>query len=194
MAHENYLMLISQSLDGELATEEKHRLDAHIDECAHCADMWTNLAVVHHAFSAPVMAAPKIDLTAAVMARVETYESRKRYHPYLWAGLALLSTLTALSLAAPTLFFVLGLQNNVMDWPIVGTLITNVAKGFALIVAGASFAMDALLAWFNYLFTDPVALAVVLTALTSVSIYIGVRETMKVTRQSQLAAQAVSVQ
>ncbi len=189
MAHDSYLLMISQSFDEILPEEDQEVLFDHMRSCAMCAATWTRMNALDRVLSAQIEVMPPLDFTASVMMRVSTYQERRKWYPWMVATLIVLSLLAGISLLAPTLFFSLGLYRTAATWPAVGRAVAAVAVGFADLVRVASFLMDALLDWLSLLSHDPVTLGVVVAALVSVSTYIGLRETLKATSTSEAFSQ-----
>ena len=185
MAHDSYLLMISQSFDEALSEEDQTALFDHMRSCALCADTWTRMNALDRALTAQIHVMPPSDFVANVMMRVSTYQERRKWYPWMVATLIVLSLLAGISLLAPTLFFSLGLYRTAATWPAVGRAVAVVAVGFGELVRIASFLMDALLDWLSLLSHDPVTLGVVVAALVIVSTYIGLRETIKATRTNE---------
>jgi hypothetical protein len=78
-----------------------------------------------------------------------------------------------------------GFAQAAAEWPVVGSVVVVVANGFGVLVAAATAISRVLLAWLTFVTTNPIALAVVIAALVIASTYIGLREAMKVVRQSE---------
>jgi anti-sigma factor RsiW len=183
-------MMMSLSLDGLLDEQDEQELFNHVGTCEACADLWDRMSLVQVMFSRPVEAVPPVNLTARVMARVETHEAGRRWYPLLIGVLVASSVVAALTIALPILFFALGLHSVVASWPVAGLVLSYGLQIFAVAQAVAAIAVDALTGWIGYVFSDPVAMTVVLTALVLASTWIGLLEGFKAVRLSRAAQQA----
>ncbi len=190
MAHNSYELMISLALDGLLETEEEQELHQHLMACNACADVWRRMLLVDSMMVRPPQAAPPANFAAQVMARVEAYETRQQWQPWLIVVLGIASVIAALSLALPFAFFGLGLQHTLAEWPVVGTLLGYALHVFGLAVNGATLAADALTDWLRYVTGNPVALAVVVGALALASTWIGLLEGLKATRMASAPQQS----
>jgi len=109
-------------LDGELAGEEKRRLEEHLAVCARCGDELKALEEVGFLLSEVPLSSPQPGFTARVMARLAQREARRRLArvaPALVAVSLMLASLALLSVvgllipwwsvvAAPTTLIELG--------------------------------------------------------------------------------------
>jgi hypothetical protein len=188
MAHDPYLLMISMSFDEMLSPEEQEDLNLHMRSCAHCAEMWSRMNAFDRLLSSQIEVGPSVNFVANMMRRVETYQVRRRWTPWMVAVLVVLSLLASMSLAAPALFFSLGLNQNVANWPITASFIQTAGSVLGWVLDSASFATNALIDWLYFLVSTPAALAVVVAALVFVSIYIGMREGIKATAAYQQQA------
>ncbi len=184
MAHDSYQLLISLSFDGLLDDEEQDTLYQHMRTCAMCAETWTRMNSLDRLLSLQPQAAPSVNFAAKVMQRVQTYETRRRLHPWMLVMLAILSLLSGVSIAVPVTILAVGPQTITARYPLFGAILSMLARGFETVVEAATWATDMLLSWFKFLTGDPAALAVVITGLVLASIYIGLRESLKAMRQS----------
>lgn len=180
--HDSYQLLISLSLDEMLSPEEQEDLNKHLRECAFCAQTWANMNSFDRFLSVQPEIMPPLNFAANVMMRVEMMQMRKRWTPWMIATLVVFSILASLSLAWPSLIFVLGLDQRIAEWPITATLIATVGDVLGTAIMVATFAVDALIMWVNFLASNPYALGVVISALVVSSTYIGLREAMKAGR------------
>jgi predicted anti-sigma-YlaC factor YlaD len=190
MAHNPYEVLISLSLDGLLDPTEAEELEQHLQTCEACADLRERMALVDVMFAAPPEVEPPPDFAAGVMARVQVYQTRRRWTPWLIAVLAIASVLGALSVAWPVAFFSLGLHEVLAALPGIGQILGQLLDIYGDVLAGANFIVDSIYGWLAFLIEDPAALAVVLSALVFASTWIGLLEGMKATRRAQAGAEA----
>ncbi|MBN1310300.1 MAG: zf-HC2 domain-containing protein [Anaerolineae bacterium] len=190
MAHDNYLSLISLSLDNMLTEDEQFSLEKHLQSCAACMHAWEQMSLVDGMFKAPVEITPPPEFTSRVMARVSSYE--KRRHLYPWMTLIMTTILLAamMSIILPVLFVSLGLYRVLFDIPVLGDLLTRLIEMRAQIVTlVGSFGASAI-RWMSIVTNDPMALAVIVTALVMISIWIGMREALKLQPAAELSTQS----
>ncbi|HOA22396.1 MAG TPA: zf-HC2 domain-containing protein [Aggregatilineales bacterium] len=178
MAHNPYEMMISLSLDGLLSQEEEAELEKHLQVCPDCLDLRDRMCLVDTLFSKPALVAPSINFTASVMQRVEAYETRRRWQPWIIGVLVVASLIAALNIAAPVIFFSLGLNEAVLEWPIVQRALVAFMDGFATVQTGAQIAYE----WLIFVVTEPTTLGVIVTALVLASTWIGMLEVSKAQR------------
>lgn len=186
MAHNPYEMMISLSMDGLLSQEEVDELEKHLQVCPDCVDLRDRMCMVDALFSKPAPVVPSIDFTASVMSRVEAYETRRRWQPWIIGVLVVASLIAALNIAAPVIFFSLGLNEAVLEWPIVQQALGAFMNGFATVQAGAEVAYD----WLIHVVTEPTTLGIVVTALVLASTWIGMLEVSKAQRLAGAAQEA----
>src|SRR5437868_5785683 len=120
MAHDSYLMMISLSFDEMLTMEEQDELNQHMRDCAMCAEMWSRMNAFDRLMSVQMEVAPPSNFVTSVMQKVDGYQVRRRWTPWMVVILAIFSVLASLSLAWPTLFFSLGLNREIAQWPVTG--------------------------------------------------------------------------
>lgn len=190
MAHNPYEMMISLSLDGLLDEAEQQELDLHLASCPACTDLQTRMSQIDGMFRQPVMVAPPIDFTAGVMARIDSYETSRRWTPWLIGVLAVVSVVAALSVATPVLVLTLGLWRALLPLPVVGTVLSAGLEAFAFLQSTVSLGLDMVGDWLVFLTNNPVALGVVLTALIIASTSIGLLEGSKAMRTASVTGQA----
>jgi anti-sigma factor RsiW len=190
MAHNPYEMMISLDVDGLLDEVEEQELQAHLQDCPTCVDLQERMQLVDSMFKQPIMVAPPVDFTASVMARIDTYETSRRWTPWLIGVLVVVSIVAALSIATPILVLTLGWWQSLLALPVVGTVLGAVLEAYAFLQSTASLALEAVGDWLVYLTSDPVALGVVLTALVVASISIGLMEVNKAMRTASSASHA----
>jgi predicted anti-sigma-YlaC factor YlaD len=97
---------MSLYLDGQLATEEIHNLQTHIDECEDCRQVWESMCTISAQFGAEPMAVPSPGFTLRVNQRIQKREAYlRRLHSSirLVAGSLLLWSVVALSITILTL-------------------------------------------------------------------------------------------
>jgi anti-sigma factor RsiW len=191
-SHESYEVLISLSLDGMLSREEQEELRRHVQTCAVCADTLSRLKLVDAMFRSQPVVSPPAGFTANVLSRIEAYETRRRWYP--WLVMVLISVLVAaiISVLAPALFFSLGLYRGVESWPVIGLVFSYAVQTFGVLVSVATLITDALVNWLTLLSTQPAALAVVVTALALASTWIGLLEASKSQTIAEAATQSQS--
>lgn len=189
MAHNPYEMLISLSLDGLLTGPEEEDLKQHLQDCPECADLMARMQMVDVMFRRPAEVAPPANFTLRVMERVEAYQTRRRWSPWLIAVLAIVSVLAALSVATPVMILLLGLEQTVAEWPLATQIVLALSHGWNAITLTVTLATDALYDYLAFLFNDPVTLAIVLGGLVLASTSIGLMEGVKATRQALAASQ-----
>jgi hypothetical protein len=181
MAHDPYTIMISLSLDGLLDSDEEKDLQQHMRSCDCCAQAWRDMSLVETMFKAQPMAAPGPDFAASVMARVETYESQRRWYPWFAMLVGLLLVAAIASVVGPILFFSYGLHRVLLELPMVATAAATVFEVYGTVLTSIQFGVGLLADWLQLLTTDPIALAVVVAALALASTWIGLLEGMKLT-------------
>ena len=191
-SHESYEVLISLSLDGMLSHEEQEELRRHVQTCSLCADTLSQLKLVDAMFRNQPVMSPPANFTANVMSRIEAYEARRRWYPWLVMGLIGVVVAAIISVMAPALFFTLGLYRGIESWPVVGLVFSYAAQTFGLLVSAAGLLTDTLVSWLTLLSTQPAALAVVVTALALASTWIGLLEASKARTMAEAPIQSQS--
>ncbi|GEM_PF-614083 len=191
-SHESYEMLISLYLDGMLSRKEQEELRRHVQTCSLCADTLSQLKLVDAMFRNQPVISPPASFTASVMSRIEAYETRRRWYPWLVVGLISVVVAATISVIAPALFFTLGLYRGIESWPVVGLVFSYAAQTFGLLVSAAGLLIDSLVSWLTLLSTQPAALAVVVTALVLASIWIGLLEASKTRTMAEAGIQSQS--
>jgi len=190
MAHNPYEMMISLSLDGLLDEAEQQELDLHLACCPACTDLQAGMKRIDVMFRQPATMAPPVDFTAGVMARIDSYETSRRWTPWLIGVLAMVSVIAALSVATPILVVTLGLWRALLALPVIGMVLTAGLQTWAFLQSTATLALDMVGDWLVFLTNDPVALGVVLMALIIASTSIGLLEGSKAMRGAQAAEPA----
>ena len=189
MAHDNYMMLISLDLDGMLSERERQDLRAHTQTCAACANAWERMRLTDSMLKVQPEVAPSIDFRAKVMGRVKTYETQRRWRPWIITVLAGMTVAVLLSTALPLIVVAFALYQPLLSWPIVGTAAAWLAHAFGVVAGLAGIALGDLLRWLAYLTTDPAALGVVIGGLTVAATWIGLLEVTKGEPQSGVSQQ-----
>lgn len=184
--HNPYELLISLSLDDLLNEDEQTELDQHMQTCESCTDLFDRMELVDAMFAAPPEITPQVNLTASIMGRIESYEARRRWQPWLIAVLVIASLVAAFNIAAPVLFFSLGINQVAADWPIVVQVI-SVLQSAAAFVQTASIALAE---WLEFIINEPAALGVILAALVMASTWIGFMEASKAQQLTGTAQEA----
>jgi anti-sigma factor RsiW len=182
-------MMISLSLDGMLTGDEEEDLKQHLQECPECADLMARMQMVDVMFRRPAEAAPPANFALRVMERVEAYQTRQRWSPWLVAVLAIVSVLAALSVATPVVILTLGLEQTVAEWPLATQIVLALSHSWNVLTVGVTLVSNLLYDWLAYLFTNPVTMAIVIGGLMLASVSIGLREGITATRQALAAAQ-----
>lgn len=190
MAHNPYDLMMSLALDGELNEREQEELHLHLQVCLPCADAWRRMKLVDAMFIHPPHVAPPMNLGVQVMARINAYEDSRRRHPWAVAAFVLITLAAAMSIAAPMLFFTLGLHRALLALPVVGAILNLALQALTTVQEGLLLALEALHDWLTYLVGDPVALAIVLMALVLASTFIGLLEWYKAVKGEYSAQQA----
>ena len=190
MAHNPYEVMISLSLDGLLDEAEQQELDLHLANCPTCTDLQTRMGQIDVMFKQPVMVAPPVDFTAGVMARIDSYETSRRWTPWLIGVLAVVSVIAALSVATPILVLTLGLWRALLTLPVVGAVLSAGLEAYVFLQSTASLLLEMVGDWLVFLTNDPVALGVVLMALIVASTSIGLLEGSKAMRAASATSQA----
>lgn len=173
MAQEPYNSRMHLLLDDLLDDQETQLLKQDLLNDPEQADQWDRLVAVDTMLKNTPLVAPPVDFTAMVMARVDTYETRRRWTPWLIGTLAVLSIVAALSIAMPVMFFAAGLHWIVLE---LIALNATVMAAFDAIVTAANWIMVGAENWLTLLSQEPAALATVIAALVMASIVIGLRE------------------
>lgn len=181
MAHDPYELMISLALDDELPEEERLDLVRQIHGDEDLTDLFGRMTLVDKAFSGAAEVAPPPNFTAGVMARIELYERRRQWYPWVITVLTIASVMAAISIAAPIVLFSLGIDGIVANWPLFGRALGLIAQALSAVLGVIAFSIGALGDWLTYLTSDPVALGAVLTALALASTWIGILESMKIT-------------
>ena len=72
--HSEYLMLISLALDGMLDSDEKERLDGHLDQCSGCRGQWLLWQAIDDRLRAAPVPVPAPGFSRAVAQRLAQQE------------------------------------------------------------------------------------------------------------------------
>ena len=78
MAHDNYVQMISLSLDAQLDEADNAVLMRHIDECVACKSAWASMRDLDSLFGQVAMVRPPRDFSRQVMGRVAARRERRR--------------------------------------------------------------------------------------------------------------------
>lgn len=78
-AHDDYGMLMSLALDGQLEDEETAKLQVHLKHCPPCAQQWQLWQTIDTRFRAAPLVAPPVDFVARVEKRVHQQERRRHF-------------------------------------------------------------------------------------------------------------------
>nr|MBN1228751.1 hypothetical protein [Anaerolineae bacterium] len=189
MAHNSYEVMMSLALDALLTQEEEKELNQHLQSCSTCAQLWDDMTIINTMFTASAEVAPPANFSANVLARVESYESGRRWYPWIVGVLVAASVIAASLWALPALFLSLGLPDLLAEWPVIGEIIDAATRGYIAIQIGVSWVVELANTWFSYLLNEPASLAVILTALVLASTWIGLLEGIKATRNAAVSSQ-----
>lgn len=123
-------------LDGELATEERHELEAHLCECAECRAHVDTERSEHDLLRKALAAPPAPDLLRAKLARAldaEDKAQRRRWTQYLLPG-------SAMCAAAAAIAVFVGMNPNVAPKvsPVARAAVRQEMRSLPLEVQGAS--------------------------------------------------------
>src|SRR5574341_47042 len=119
MAHDTYVVMINQALDGQISGPDYAALRQHAETCPACTLMWQRMSHVDGLLASQPQAAPRPDFTAGVMARVAVYESRRRWRPWFFAALTAILLVAVLNVSVPFVVLALGLHRPLLEWPLV---------------------------------------------------------------------------
>lgn len=86
VTHKPYTEWIQLALDGDLPTEQRAELDAHLADCQSCASTWEAMARLERLFTQAPLAAPRPGFTGRFNARLKQQRSQPKA---LWGALAL---------------------------------------------------------------------------------------------------------
>ena len=181
MAHDAYNLMISLAFDGLLTEEEEQELHQHIRTCDVCTMTWEHMSLLDTTLTAQVEVSPPPGFALNVMTRIESYNARRRWYPWLVTSLTVFSLMAALNITVLLLLFLPALYEPLLEWTVVGGVIDVITQGFSWIQVVIDFATTALGNWFTFLTANPAVLAVVLMALVFASIWIGLLEGLKST-------------
>lgn len=188
MAHNPYEQMMSMAFDDMLTEEEHQELTQHIETCEACANLWGHMSLIDTLFVRPTEMTPAIDFKANVMNRIESYETGRRWYPFMIGLLVVVSIMAALWVAFPILLLSFGTERIVSAWPAVGSAITFAMQSFTAVSQWAVYGITEFSQWFAHLSSDPTTLAVVLSALVLASTWIGILEGVKVTRSAMVSS------
>ena len=72
--HSEYLMLISLALDGMLESDEKERLDGHLEQCSECRGQWLLWQTIDDSLRAAPVPAPAPGFSRSVVQQLARQE------------------------------------------------------------------------------------------------------------------------
>lgn len=182
MAHDNYLRMISQSLDAALTTDNEAILMRHIDECAACNVAWESMNSLDRLLMPARMVRPSPGFSDRVMARVQLQRTRrKQLGTSLWWILGLM--LTGLLILQPGT----GIDFLLRAVPAPLAVAMKPVLDFLIAISGAlSTQRESLRVWFTYIASVPVAwitglvvLALVATSFGLVGMFVSERASME---------------
>jgi anti-sigma factor RsiW len=179
MAHDNYRMMISLELDGMLTEREREDLRVHMDRCAACADAWEGMRRMDALLKIQPEAVPTPNFSAHVMARVQTYETQRRWRPWLMTILGGITLAAVVSAALPIVVVAFGLYKPLLSWPIIGEALSWIGRVLMLAAGVVRLGLRDLIRWLAYLTSDPLAMSVAISGLMVASTWIGLLEVMK---------------
>jgi len=178
---ENPEELMSLMLDDMLSEDDEKAIKQMLSESDELDYKWQQMNFIDATFERAGEFAPSLDFTEQVMARVDEYEAERSWYPWVLALLIGTSMVALVTVAAPLLFFVLGLHNALISVPVIGPVFAFITEVVGFAVFGVKIVGEALLTWINFVTSDPMALGVVVGALAFASIYIGLRESRRAT-------------
>ena len=187
MAHDNYMMLISLDLDGMLAERERDDLRQHTQTCLACANAWERMRLTDAMLKVQPEVTPRIDFRSKVMGRVKTYDTQRKWRPWLLTILAGLTAAMLVSTVLPFVIVALELYKPLLTWPVIGQALAWIGVAVSTVISLAGTGIHEMLRWLTYVTTDPVALATVIGGLVIAATWIGVLE---VTKGEPLTAEA----
>ncbi len=79
MEHEEYYLMMMDTLDGELAEEQQMQLESHLRACPPCQREWQALVAIDKLFREAPILAPAADFTQRTLARLPN----RRYRAWL---------------------------------------------------------------------------------------------------------------
>jgi anti-sigma factor RsiW len=179
MAHDNYMMLISLDLDGMLSEREREDLRQHTQTCLACANAWERMRLTDAMLKVQPEVMPAIDFRSKVMGRVKTYDTQRKWRPWLITILSGLTVAMVFSTVLPFVVVAFELYKPLLTWPVIGSVLTWVARATTTVIALGGMALHDLLRWLTYVTTDPAALAIVVGGLVVAATWIGLLEVTK---------------
>ncbi len=167
---------MSLLLDDLLEDAEANELRAEIRKNPASENAFERMQVVDAMLRSAREAPAPVNFTAAVMDRIDAYETQRRWTPWLIAVLAVSSVLAAVSVLGPILFVGFGWYESLLALPAVAEMLAFVTGAIDAVSWALTWVVSRLINWIVVLPQDPASLAVVITALTVAATYIGVRE------------------
>ena len=189
MARDPFDIMMSRMLDNDLNAEERIGFENYVAHDEQAAEAWDQFQMVDAMLSNQREAMLPFDLTAGVMARIEAYETRKMWMPWITALAGLFGLMMLFMFILPWLLVSGVLTNVVADVPVIGTIIVGMAQLMQYAVFGATLFVNAISAWLHTVTTDPLILGLVISALVVASTYIGLREGQRVYALALMEAQ-----
>lgn len=167
---------MSLLLDDLLDEAEASELRAEIRNNPASEDAFERMRVVDTMLRSARHTPAPIDFAAAVMDRIDAYETQRQWTPWLIAVLAISSVLAAVSVLGPVLFVGFGWYEGLLALPAVAETLAVVTGAIDAVSWALTWVVSRLINRIVVLPQDPASLAVVITALTVAATYIGVRE------------------
>ncbi|NDJ34653.1 MAG: hypothetical protein GYB64_08280 [Chloroflexi bacterium] len=181
MAQDQFDLLMSLALDDQLDADEQALLRTQIAESAEFSRAWDRMQTIDGMLSNQREVAPAVDFTAQVMARIEAYEERLQWTPWLSALIGGTIVATLVSFLTPWLLLTGLLQPVLARVPVLGVLLAQVMQIFDTATFLATLFVRVVTNWVTFIVTDPTALGVIVGALVVASTWIGLREAYKLT-------------
>lgn len=170
MAHQPYFDWMQLALDAALLPPQREQLDAHLAECAECAELWQALHGIEALFAAAPLVAPRPGFSGRFQARLQ---QRARPRP-VWGLLALgLSVMAMAAVALPVAAGMLWSTAQIAGQPVTTAAVLSSAFALSesfLTVAGAL--VGAARALSQFVAGTPVGWLAVLGALTATALWV----------------------
>lgn len=119
------------------------------------------------------------NFSANVMVHVDRYEQRVQWTPWVIALVTTVTVSLALFIAAPLVIFNLGLAEPLLSLPRVSSLVLLLAQSLEWMRLATVWGAEAIVGWLTFITTEPATLAVIISALALVSIWVGFRESQR---------------
>jgi len=170
---------MSLALDGLLSEDERRSLNHSLSQSPEATDAWERMRVIDRMLDTAPEASPPFDFARRVMARIEAFDTRRRWRPWIISLLVLVTTAAVISIMLPIGLLVLGGYRWLLSVPMLGDLISMALDALGQAQAAVLWLGESVLRWITFVTTDPVALTTVVSALVVASIWIGLREAFR---------------